>query len=46
MLSLAKGEHATALHNYQEESTEESAAAPSNGEEAPPRRRRPAEVRE
>jgi small subunit ribosomal protein S6 len=47
MLELAKGEHATALHNMQEEAGEEVAAAapagaavaPDKGEEAPPPRR-------
>jgi small subunit ribosomal protein S6 len=41
MLDLAKGEHAVALHNYQEEPTEE--AKPAGGEAAedgPPRRKR------
>jgi small subunit ribosomal protein S6 len=45
MLSLAKGEHATALHNYQEEPTENSAAPAGGGEEGPQRRKR-VEVRE
>jgi small subunit ribosomal protein S6 len=41
MLSLAKGEHATALHNYQEEPTEAGAApAAEGGEEGAPRRKR------
>jgi len=44
MLSLAKGEHAVALHNYQEEPSEEGVVA-VDGEEGPPRRRR-AEVRD
>lgn len=44
MLSLAKGEHATALHNYQEEPTDESGAA--GGEEGPPRRKQRVEVRD
>ena len=58
MLEVAKGEHATALHNMQEEAGEEpagggaapapAAAAPDKGEEgAPPRRpKRAAEPRE
>lgn len=47
MLSLAKGEHATALHNMQEEAGEEAivnAAAglgsPDKGDDGPPRRGR------
>ncbi len=57
MLEVAKGKHATALHNMQEEAGEEPAAGatpapaagtPDKGEEAaPPRRsKRPAEARE
>lgn len=40
MLSLAKGEHATALHNYQEEPTDGTGAGTSGGEEGAPRRKR------
>jgi small subunit ribosomal protein S6 len=40
MLGLAKGEHAVALHNYQEESTEESGTPAEGGEEGAPRRKR------
>lgn len=47
MLSLAKGEHAVALHNYQEEATEGIPGVPIEGvEEGPPRKKRPAEARE
>jgi small subunit ribosomal protein S6 len=46
MLGLARGEHATALHNYQEEPTEQAAARPEGGEEGAPRRRQRVEVRE
>ncbi len=47
MLSLAKGEHAVALHNYQEETTEEIPGVLIVGvEEGPPRKKRPAEARE
>jgi small subunit ribosomal protein S6 len=57
MLEVAKGEHATALHNMQEEAGEEpagggaapapAAAAPDKGEEgAPPRRPKRNEPRE
>ena len=39
MLGLAKGEHATALHNYQEE-TAETTTAVEGAEESGPRRKR------
>jgi small subunit ribosomal protein S6 len=45
MLSLAKGEHAVALHNYQEEPAE-AALGIEGVEEGAPRRKRPVEVRE
>ena len=45
MLGLAKGEHATALHNYQEEPTEAAGTAVEGAEEGAPRRKR-VEVRE
>src|SRR5207244_12939785 len=45
MLGLAKGEHAVALHNYQEEPAEEAGAAVEGAEEGAPRRKR-VEVRE
>src|SRR5205085_8518403 len=40
MLGLAKGEHAVALHNYQEEPAEEGGAPAEGGEEGGPRRKR------
>lgn len=48
MLSLAKGEHAVALHNYQEEATDESGVPVESLEDVPSTRRKrpPAEVRE
>ena len=49
MLSLAKGEHATALHNIQEEPGEETAGvtgAEDGGPRKPRRERAPAEVKE
>jgi small subunit ribosomal protein S6 len=45
MLSLAKGEHAVALHNYQEEPAE-GALGLEGAEEGGPRRKRPVEARE
>ena len=39
MLSLAKGEHAVALHNYQDEPADEAGVA-IEGEDGPPRRKR------
>src|ERR1700730_10741927 len=39
MLGLAKGEHAVALHNYQEEPADEAGAA-IEGEDVAPRRKR------
>ncbi len=45
MLSLAKGEHAVALHNYQEEPTG-GALGLEGAEEGGARRRRPVEARE
>jgi small subunit ribosomal protein S6 len=45
MLGLAKGEHATALHNYQEEPAEAAGVVVEGAEEAAPRRKR-VEVRE
>ena len=44
MLGLAKGEHATALHNYQEESGEEGGASATGAEEG--QRRKRVEVRD
>src|ERR1700704_3669995 len=44
MLALAKGEHAVALHNYQEEPADEAAAG-VDGDDAHPRRKR-VEVRD
>jgi small subunit ribosomal protein S6 len=44
MLGLAKGEHAVALHNYQEEPAD--GAAGIEGAEETPRRKRPVEVRD
>jgi small subunit ribosomal protein S6 len=41
MLALAKGEHAVALHNYQEEPTAEAGTPAEGGENGPPRRKRP-----
>ncbi len=52
MLALAKGEHATALHNMHEEGSEEGGATPAGapagagGEEGGPRRGRRNEPRE
>jgi small subunit ribosomal protein S6 len=40
MLGLAKGEHAVALHNYQEEPSDETGAAVDGGEDGAPRRKR------
>ncbi len=40
MLALAKGEHAVALHNYQEEPTVDSIAPSEAGEDGAPRRKR------
>jgi hypothetical protein len=39
MLGLAKGEHAVALHNYQEEPADEAGVA-VEGEDGAPRRKR------
>ena len=44
MLALAKGEHATALHNYQEEPAEAAGTTAEGAEEGPRRKR--VEVRE
>lgn len=41
MLAIAKGEHAVALHNIQEEPGEESIGAPAGGDGEAPRRARP-----
>ena len=41
MLSIAKGEHAVALHNIQEEPSENGGVGPVAGEEEAPRRSRP-----
>jgi len=53
MLALAQGEHATALHNMQEEAGEEAAAGvpagaggPDKGDEGGPSRRGKREPRE
>jgi small subunit ribosomal protein S6 len=51
MLEVAKGEHATALHNMQEEAGEEGSPAPpaggaDKGDEGPPPRRKRTEPRE
>jgi len=40
MLAVAKGEHAVALHNIQEEATEEAAGPPRDDDEGPRRRPR------